>query len=271
MAKVKHENLALTSAFNVASLATYNFYEGYDGNFLYEYEDEIIETLIKPQKTTALHYFLACFVNVAEEVHDMLQNIDEIKYVYDYIKRVLEEVNLDPKILEPDFENCADEYHEDCGCKLILDKWVEYVKENNDLIHEALVHAAFQIVFLDRKFLHDFNEYIGEWIEYDYDSLKEKCGEHLLGEKGFKRVRFPQWLKDAVYHRDKGCCVICRTDLSKLVNINGTHHIDHIVPLRMFGSNDSSNFQLLCETCNTSKGNRTSETNSINVPFWNMD
>ncbi|WP_256972461.1 HNH endonuclease [Priestia aryabhattai] len=268
---MKHENLALTSAFSVASLVTYNFYEGYDGNFLYDDEDKIIECLIKPQKATALHYLIACFVNEADEVYNMLQNIDDNRYIYEYIKRVLAEVNLEPKLLEPDFENCEDAYHESCACKEILNQWVEYVNVNNHIIHEALIHAAFQILFLDRQFLHDFNKYIAEWVEDNYDSLKEKCGEHLVGEKGFKRAYFPQWLKDAVYHRDKGCCVICRTDLSKIVNINGTYHIDHIVPLRMYGGNDSSNFQLLCESCNTSKGNRNSETNRVNIPFWNLD
>ncbi|WP_329767411.1 HNH endonuclease [Bacillus nitratireducens] len=48
-------------------------------------------------------------------------------------------------------------------------------------------------------------------------------------------------------------------------------HIDHIVPLQLFGSNDASNFQLLCETCNTSKGARSTATSSVNIPFWNLD
>ncbi|OQP09823.1 hypothetical protein B1692_16745, partial [Geobacillus thermoleovorans] len=46
--------------------------------------------------------------------------------------------------------------------------------------------------------------------------------------------------------------------------------IDHIVPLNLFGSNDASNMQLLCERCNTSKGDRSTDTSFINVPFWNL-
>ncbi|MFD4820150.1 HNH endonuclease [Peribacillus butanolivorans] len=271
MAKVKHENLALTSAVSIASLATYNFYEGFNGNFLVEYEEEIIEALIKPKKTTALHYFLACFTDIGQEVDDMVENIDDIGDVYYYIKRILLEVNIDHNLPEPNFEECTDRYHEDCECREVIEKWIDFLNEKQDEINELLVHSSFQILFLDRKFLHDFHVELAEWVEYSYESLKGNYEKYLVGNKGFKRAAFPVWLKNAVYHRDKGCCVICRSDLSKIVNINGTHHIDHIVPLRKYGNNDSSNFQLLCETCNTSKGNRTTETNSINVPFWNMD
>lgn len=33
----------------------------------------------------------------------------------------------------------------------------------------------------------------------------------------------------------------------------------------------TSNFQLLCGTCNTSKGARSTATSSVNIPFWNLD
>jgi 5-methylcytosine-specific restriction endonuclease McrA len=40
----------------------------------------------------------------------------------------------------------------------------------------------------------------------------------------------------------------CRKSLK-----NG-HHVDHVLPLALGGSNDRSNLQLLCESCNCSKG-----------------
>nr|WP_232713460.1 HNH endonuclease signature motif containing protein [Bacillus xiapuensis] len=43
-----------------------------------------------------------------------------------------------------------------------------------------------------------------------------------------------------------------------------------MVPLELFGTNDASNMQLLCETCNTSTGVRSTATSSVNVPFWNL-
>lgn len=41
------------------------------------------------------------------------------------------------------------------------------------------------------------------------------------------------------------CCQVC---------IKDKYHIDHIHPLVLGGSNDRSNLQLLCPTCNTKKG-----------------
>ena len=49
----------------------------------------------------------------------------------------------------------------------------------------------------------------------------------------------------------RGRCVICRTDISS------AYHIDHIVPLVRGGSNWPENLQLLCGSCNRSKGRLT--------------
>jgi hypothetical protein len=45
------------------------------------------------------------------------------------------------------------------------------------------------------------------------------------------------------------CCALCRTPNASLTR-------DHIVPVSMGGSDDISNIQPLCRTCNSSKGNR---------------
>lgn len=48
----------------------------------------------------------------------------------------------------------------------------------------------------------------------------------------------------------KGKCAICHCSIK-----NG-YHVDHIVPLSKGGSNSKENLQLLCPTCNLSKGAR---------------
>ena len=48
-----------------------------------------------------------------------------------------------------------------------------------------------------------------------------------------------------------GRCVYCPTEF-----IGRSYHVDHILPLVLGGGNDRSNIQILCPTCNLSKGSQ---------------
>lgn len=54
---------------------------------------------------------------------------------------------------------------------------------------------------------------------------------------------------DVLMSEQEGLCVYCQTDLNE-----SGRHLDHIMPLALGGSNTDENVQLLCPTCNTSKG-----------------
>ncbi|MFE4073401.1 HNH endonuclease [Peribacillus sp. YIM B13477] len=269
MVAPKDEHLALSSGIGLAGLAI-----GYFGEFglgaFETFREEIIEVLLKPNKTTAVHWYLSYFQDVSEEIHKIKGNVDELDYLFNFISNTLDEVNLKPDLIRPDFENCSDKWHEECSCNEIVEQWVKYVSKNAEMINELIIHSAFQVIFLDRKFLHDFHLELSDFVESYIDEIREAYPENVTVKGRIKRTHFPKWLTDAVFYRDKGTCSICRCDLSKLIRTQNTIHIDHIVPLDIYGSNDASNFQLLCETCNTSKGARSTATSSINVPFWNL-
>ena len=59
----------------------------------------------------------------------------------------------------------------------------------------------------------------------------------------------PEHIKRAVRGRDGNRCRNCRVETEFL-------HFDHIFPFDLGGPNTADNIQLLCPTCNTSKGNQ---------------
>jgi 5-methylcytosine-specific restriction endonuclease McrA len=270
MAAPKDEHLALSSGIGLAGIAISNFFEtGRDAMDVFR--EDIIDAIINPNKTTAIHWYLAYFQDISREIDNISGNVDEKDFLFNFIFRTLDEVNLIPDLPEPNFDNCSDEWHENCACKETLDKWIEFVEDNSGMIDDLIVHSAFQVVFQDRKFLHDFHLELADFIEDYIEDIKEAYPDYVTEKNRIKRQRFPKWLTSAVFYRDKGTCSECRCDLSNLIRTQNTKHIDHIIPLKLFGSNDASNFQLLCETCNTSKGARSTATSSVNVPFWNLD
>ena len=60
------------------------------------------------------------------------------------------------------------------------------------------------------------------------------------------RKAIPQYIKDKVWNRDSGKCVQCGS--------NQKLEFDHIIPVSKGGANTYRNLQLLCESCNRSKG-----------------
>ncbi|HBE6259451.1 TPA: HNH endonuclease [Escherichia coli] len=115
---------------------------------------------------------------------------------------------------------------------------------------ENTVREVFYILFGNRKVMQDFNEMIARVREDEIDVIDTKYHK----DNGLlRRKNIPEWVKNAVYHRDKGRCVVCKKDITRMVNIYNIVNFDHIVPLAMFGLNDISNIQLLCAECNGEK------------------
>mgnify|MGYP003374042918 CR=1 FL=1 len=142
--------------------------------------------------------------------------------------------------------------------------WLEENSEKFEELFSAMADEAFHILFYNRNFLLEFNRLVAETIK------ETGYPDELLTRKGrLQRAKVPEWLKTAVFHRDKGRCVYCNTDLTSLVNTINQKNFDHMVPLDIFGSNDPCNIQLTCESCNKSKSNKGSSTSFRYPPWWN--
>jgi len=84
--------------------------------------------------------------------------------------------------------------------------------------------------------------------ERDYQRIRREVEafENLEKIQGPQREPIPESVRLFVWQRDKGHCVKCGSQ-QRL-------EFDHIIPISSGGSNTERNIQLLCETCNRSKG-----------------
>lgn len=205
---------------------------------------------LQPHKYTILHEFILDQYNeMVEYVTDKADAQDTIKdwkrLLKDYEVRYL---SLEKFIKKNILTLEEDENHD-----------YEYAMYLCDVIRvkvsKKVADETFQILFGDRMFCLTLNKIIAEHIT----TLKIADNPNLLAKDGIvKRCNYiPQWARRAVFMRDKGNCAICLTDLSGLLKTNFNKAIDHIVPLRLGGSNDITNFQLICQTCNNKKLGRT--------------
>lgn len=162
------------------------------------------------------------------------------------------------------FENYKIEIEEvnfDEGNEIL--EWFDRNIEKFEELFERMADEIFYILFANRQFLLNFNKLVVETVK------EIEFSNELVTQKGtIKRVPIPQWVKTAVYHRDKGRCVFCNTDLTSLVNTLTSINYDHIVPLDLLGTNDPCNIQLACERCNKSKTNKDGSTSNKYIPWW---
>ena len=124
----------------------------------------------------------------------------------------------------------------------------------SDLL-EHLSQETFSLLFSNRTLLARLNQYAAAAMSYvGPEDVDLKFAGRLKSEGVLCRVSMPEWVKRAVFYRDRGRCVACNCDLTGLVTLQNEDHFDHIIPLAQSGLNDVTNIQLLCAPCNLKKG-----------------
>jgi hypothetical protein len=225
----------------------------YPSNFFENKDDEFLEKIHIPNKKTLLHDYI-------EFIHE-----DELDYAirktgYEYIIDNVIDTLLFYNI---DYPNMTEEEEND------VERKEQYYSQLIELYYKLtpiIVEEIFTILYMDKGLLKEFNESISQIIK----GMKiDKYKIYLEKDGVVKRCTYlPKWLKDGVFFRDKGKCQICGKDLTCLLSTDNKIHYDHMIPLDQGGSNDPSNFQLTCESCNTSKGARVTTTKKIMPLFW---
>jgi hypothetical protein len=144
--------------------------------------------------------------------------------------------------------------------------WLDVQHENFVLLWEKMTDEVFHLLFSNREFLLRFNRSLANFLESGEVIIPK---EYLSDGGRIKRCSyFPVWARNAVYYRDQGRCVLCQRDLTGLLSSDRQLHYDHIVPLKLWGTNDPCNLQLLCDECNLRKAGTVAATAARYVPWW---
>ncbi|MEC0243639.1 HNH endonuclease signature motif containing protein [Paenibacillus dokdonensis] len=166
-----------------------------------------------------------------------------------------------PEYDGPDDDDVAIEMYES-----IEEEHIKTLKELLKPVFEQIVQESFTILFGDRMFLLRINQIVASVIsqmkKVEYPDIMNRDG--VIKRAGY----IPKWLKNAVFHRDKGKCQVCGKDLSGLLFLGEEVHYDHVIPLNLGGTNDPTNFQLLCREHNLSKSGTQILTSERYQTYW---
>lgn len=240
---------------------------------------EKIEAILEPDKHTLLHSFCEQYL-YHYLMHERYFLLDEIcddfdaDMIIEYIKRTVDVLG-EYGIVTLDYAHkiyLFDKKYEKFNYELnneyirlvreIFDEILAYFEE----IEGMIVEATFYLLYDNKEFLFKFNKYLSQFITNL--NLPDSCFDK---NNHIKRIKYiPKWLKRAVFYRDRGRCQHCGKDLSGQLVIadDGELHFDHIIPLENGGTNDSTNFQLLCNRCNWEKGGQLYFPNYYYQTYW---
>ncbi|GEM_PF-1676159 len=240
---------------------------------------ENIGALLKPDKHTLLHSFCEQYLYyyLMHERWFLLDEICddfEVDLIIKYIKRtadILNEYgivirNYAHEIYLFDEKYETSDYELDYEYKELVREIFDEILTYFDEIEGAIIEATFYLLYDNKEFLFKFNKYLSQFTTNLY--LPDGCFDE---NNHIKRTKYiPEWLKRAVFYRDRGRCQHCGKDLSGqlMVADDGELQFDHIIPLENGGTNDATNFQLLCNQCNWEKGGQLYFPNYFYQMYW---
>lgn len=221
--------------------------DGFDDEAIFQELFANISKISKPHKDTLLH--------------DLIQNICTFYLEYSTGHSAEDSIEYYSSLLEE--------------AEIRVPKWLtknsvcEHIHSLDKLLAKAskvITPSVFYVLFFDREFLLAFQKRVAAYVKI----LKFIENDTFLIRNGvLKRPKYiPTWLKAGVFYRDRGRYQHCQRNLSGLNRPVRDLNIDHIIPLAKSGSNDPSNFQLLCNACNLIKGMKFIHVPQKYTPYW---
>jgi hypothetical protein len=257
---VEFQSIKFCDAYNLASSVWSLFVEHPEEYELEEFfapQNSILRGMFAtPHRWTLLHYFIDGFYRKEHQEfeHDRNDMLNLIVREYEAILKGYEIAYKDfelPSEMDAKYDNK-------------MQKRISYLRSL--LPYKRIANDTFQLLFGDREFLLRFSQVVAEVV------LKLKFADHpnILQRDGvINRAQLPIWAKRGVFYRDRGRCINCGKDLTGSFVTGEEVHYDHILPLINGGTNDPTNFQILCRKCNLKKARNTHTSDKYPV-YWKM-
>jgi hypothetical protein len=262
--RYKTREFVFQGTYEMASLVESSV--GWSDSFIEVWWDnpEVMQCIAECSKLSILHYYICATISVRKR-QDYSGNedfYDETDEARDEIEEALAAYGVD---YVPYSEFLLTEADSKSGRSKFY-HWFQSQSQSFELLWEKTTDEVFHWLFGNRAFLLRFNQSLSEYLQ----SGAVKIPSDYLDVKGVLRRQgsFPTWARKAIYYRDQGRCVLCQRDLSGLLSTDQRIHIDHMVPLNLWGTNDPCNLQLLCEDCNLRKSGTVAKTANRYHPWW---
>lgn len=107
--------------------------------------------------------------------------------------------------------------------------------------------SAGQAAAIYKEYLDSLDQWQARYGDGEFSVLFETAEAPLPFEQS-SRSPIPESIRAEVWRRDEGSCVSC--------GVAEQLEFDHIIPLARGGASSVRNLQLLCRSCNASKGDR---------------
>lgn len=250
--------------------------------FLINLINNNIDKVVRPEKDTLLHAFIRefCEFYVNNEFYNFEDDIfDSSEYgrlynLLDKFEVIIEDNDLELEDWEQRIASVVDKAEnefekENPSIKSLEEEVQKIIDDMRKMTLELIINVTenvFFLLFSNKKFLFDFNLMISEYIKPENLTKDIFDQYHHINRCTY----IPKWLENGIFYRDRGTCQNCGDDLSNSYKIRETGylHFDHIVPLEKSGTNDSTNFQLLCCKCNLIKNDKLELLNYKYQMYW---
>ncbi len=137
-----------------------------------------------------------------------------------------------------------------------------YAKSNKEKIknkkHNYYLENKETILKRTKKYYQKNKEYYKNYHAEYYEGNYEKYYNSTVKRRSYNfQVSFTPLQRNKILDRDNWICQCCGILVhDEKINNETKAHIDHIIPISKGGNSEPSNLQVLCRTCNLSKGNK---------------